>query len=287
MAGPRRAQGNVISANEETGVSLDVDSIDNTLQGNYIGTDASGSAALGNGQRGVEITTSADNTIGGTATGAGNVISGNSWSGLVLESGTFGTVVQQNRIGTDVTGTQALPNVADGIVLDASNNNTVGGTANHAGNLISGNGSSGICIRNGSFENVVQGNELGTDVNGTAALGNEERGIVIDGAWNNEIGGTAEGSGNLISGNAWSGVMVTDYAMDNSIQGNLIGTDKTGTLALGNGALGGAHRRVVGQPHRGHRPRRCERPFGERQGRRHDRRGLLRKHRRRQLHRYG
>jgi Right handed beta helix region len=238
IGGTSPGAGNVISANEETGVSLDIDSIGNTLQGNYIGTDASGSAALGNHQRGVDLTTSADNTIGGTASGAGNVISANSWSGLVLESGSFGNVIQHNRIGTDVTGTQALPNVGDGIVLSAANNNTVGGTASNAGNLISGNGSSGIYIKNGSFENVVQGNEVGTDVNGTAALGNEERGIVIDGAWNNEIGGTEDGSGNLISGNVWSGVVVSNYAMDNQVQGNLIGTDKSGTLALGNGGSG-------------------------------------------------
>ena len=241
---------NVISANERAGVSLDLNSTGNVLQGNYIGTDVSGSAALGNDQRGVEIISASNNTIGGTAAGAGNVISANSWSGVALVGGTSGTVVQHNFIGTDITGTHALPNGANGILISAANNNTIGGATLHTANLISGNSASGIFIDGGSAGNQVQGNYIGADISGAAALGNGQRGIVINGASNNEIGGTDEGSGNLISGNTWAGVWIGNTAADNQVQGNLIGTDKTGDHALGNGASGvritGASNNLVG-----------------------------------------
>jgi parallel beta-helix repeat protein len=229
---------NVISANALSGVFIGIDSTGNVLQGNYIGTDVSGSAAMGNERRGVEVSGASDNTIGGTAAGAGNVISANSWAGLVLEAGTTGALVQENFIGTDATGTQALANGGHGIRVDGANDNTIGGTTLHSGNVISGNGMSGLYIGDGSFGNQVQGNHIGTTVSGLAALGNGERGVLISGASNNDIGGTEAGSGNLISGNAMAGVLIEQDASGNQVQGNLIGTDQTGTSALANGAAG-------------------------------------------------
>jgi parallel beta-helix repeat protein len=229
---------NVISANQLNGVSLDVGSTGNVLQGNYIGTDGSGSAALGNGQRGVGVKGTSDNTIGGTGAGAGNVISGNDWSGVALFDGTTGIVVQNNFIGTDATGTQALPNAGNGIRIKGADNNTIGGTALDAGNVISGNQGSGVRIDDGSSGNQVQGNFIGTDASGAAVLGNGERGILINGSSDNEIGGTHAGAGNVVSGNTWAGVLIEQDASGNQVQGNLIGTDKTGTNALANGASG-------------------------------------------------
>jgi parallel beta-helix repeat protein len=229
---------NVISANGLSGIFLGTGSTGNVVQGNYIGTDVGGSAAMGNLERGVEVSTASDNTIGGTVAGAGNVISANSWSGLILEAGTTGTLVQKNFIGTDATGAQALANGGDGVRVDAANENTIGGTALHSGNVVSGNGMSGIHIIDSSFGNQVEGNYVGTDVSGLAALGNGERGVLITGASSNEIGGTEAGSGNLISANAFAGVLIEQGSSENQVQGNLIGTDKTGASSLGNGAAG-------------------------------------------------
>src|SRR5439155_1210568 len=85
-----------------------------------------------------------NNTLGGTAAGAGNLISGNSGYGIALTNTASGNLLQGNLIGTDQTGTLALPNTGAGIELDGASNNTIGGTVAGAGNLISANGGDGI-----------------------------------------------------------------------------------------------------------------------------------------------
>jgi hypothetical protein len=122
----------------------------NQVQGNYIGTNASGTAALGTGSRGVHLGgngNTMNNVIGGTAAGAGNLLSGNS-TGVEIENSTA-NLVQGNLIGTNIAGTAAIPNNFGGVILRTSaNNNTVGGTAAGARNVISGNGSGGILLDN-------------------------------------------------------------------------------------------------------------------------------------------
>ena len=120
-----------------------------------------------------------------------------------------------------------------------STNNTIGGTAAAAGNVISGHGFDGVTLDQASG-NVVQGNKIGTDPTGTFALGNLA-GVFLGYAStaNNLIGGTAPGDGNLISGNYGDGVLVaTTLGTGNAIEGNLIGTDITGENDLGNGGNG-------------------------------------------------
>ena len=105
------------------------------------------------------------NTLGGTADGAGNVISGNNRFGVFLSGGdTSGNLVQGNRIGTDAAGTAALGNGADGVALfSGAAQNTIGGPAAGAANLISGNGRFGILdVDNAAADNVFQGNRIGT-----------------------------------------------------------------------------------------------------------------------------
>ena len=144
---------------------MDIFGTDNQVQGNYIGTDVTGTAAIGNGE-GIFITGS-NNRIGGTAAGAGNVISGN-FNGVYI-SGGGGTLVQGNRIGTDASGTAPLGNVVG--VLVVGPDTTVGGTAAGAGNIISGNGLYGAFIAFGGT--TVQGNFIGTDA--TGAPGGQRR----------------------------------------------------------------------------------------------------------------
>ncbi len=152
-----------------------------------------------------------------------------------------GNVIEGNFIGTDVTGTVALPNRV-GVQIDNGPGDTIGGTTTAARNLISGN-LIGVFILDVSPGNVIEGNFIGTDVTGTAALGNRT-GIDIDaGASNNTVGGTAAGARNLISGNSDNGVSIlesepTSPTTGNLVEGNFIGTDVTGTEALGNGGVG-------------------------------------------------
>ena len=99
----------------------------NVVQGNFIGTDATGAIALGNGE-GVSISSSG-NTIGGTGAGAGNVISGNSGDGIDISGD--GNFVQGNKIGTDVMGSSSLGNQVAGVRILGSFN-TIGGTGSGA-----------------------------------------------------------------------------------------------------------------------------------------------------------
>jgi murein DD-endopeptidase MepM/ murein hydrolase activator NlpD len=232
---------NLISGNEWYGVLIEGSgATGNQVQGNYIGTDVTGTAAVTN-CHGVYIWDAPGNTIGGTAAGAGNLISGNEWEGIYVGgSGATGNTVQGNYIGTDVTGTAAMPNIY-GVLVDNASNNTIGGTTSGAGNLISGNTRTGVRIDSSggaATTNTVQGNYIGTDVTGTAAVPNLY-GVFITNASNNIIGGTTPGARNLISGNKDEGVRISGSgATGNQVQGNYIGTDVTGAVALGNGDNG-------------------------------------------------
>ena len=211
----------------------------NWIYGNFLGTDPSGTQAVSN-EEGVEIDGGAANTtIGGTAAGAGNVISANGAAGIwITGAGTTGVVVQQNFIGTDLTGTKALGNAYQGVEIGGgAANNTIGGTTAGAGNVISANDECGIWITGaGTTGVVVQQNFIGTDLTGTKALGNAYQGVEIGGgAANNTIGGTTAGAGNVISANDECGIWITGAGTTGVVvQHNLIGTDLTGTMPLGN-----------------------------------------------------
>ncbi len=222
---------NVISGNLQNGVEIDdAGTTGNVVIGNYIGLDAAGIAAIGNARSGIAVTGAAGNTIGGAAAGAGNVVSGNDWDGIALASAN-GNVVLSNYVGTDWTGSFAVANREDGIyVLDGANN-VIGGTGG-AGNLLSGNLMNGLELRGASTGNVVQGNYVGVNAGGNAALANGISGVMLNGASGNTIGG-AGGAGNVLSGNLQDGI--TGFgASNNRIQGNFIGTDATGGFAIAN-----------------------------------------------------
>jgi hypothetical protein len=193
----------------------------NSVEGNYIGTDVTGTKALGNGpgagngQYGAGVDSEGVNgTIGGTAPGDANLISGNQ-EGIM--AGGSNNVVAGNLIGTDVTGTSALPNVT-GIGLVGSND-VIGGTNAAAHNIISGN-NRGIDQFGGG---LIEGNYIGTDITGTKPLANAEEGIFLR---SGSVGGASSGAGNVISGN---NVGIRLYGSNTLIEGNLIGTDSTGT----------------------------------------------------------
>ncbi len=240
IGGTTAGEGNVIAGNSSGITIASTDATGNTIEGNYIGTDATGTAALGN-SFGIWVTAGSSNVIGGTVSGAGNVIAGNTNHGIyLLGSGTTGNLVQGNYIGT-TSGSLALGNGGAGVfVSSGASSNIIGGTSVGARNVISGNTSDGIYVTGaGTDDNVIQGNFIGTNVAGTAALGNGDRGIQIeDNASNTQIGGTAAGAGNVISGNSNDGIILSNSSTGSIIEGNFIGTDLTGTTNIGNGAWG-------------------------------------------------
>ena len=214
----------------------------NTIEGNFIGTDATGTVALGNTLNGVQIASAPNNIIGGTAAGARNLIAGNENGIVILDATATGNLVQGNYIGTDVTGTLALGNTNFGVVatFDAGGN-TIGGTAAGAGNLISGNNPSsdsltGAGVGIAGNANVVQGNKIGTDVTGTLPLGNGFAGIWIENATNSIIGGIS-GSPNIIAFNNGDGVyfrFTNGTPIGNQITTNSIFSNTNLGIDLGN-----------------------------------------------------
>ena len=232
---------NVISGNYGGGIAL-ISNNGADVEGNYIGTNAAGTAAFANAGDGVTISDGADNTIGGVGNGAGNVISGNTEDGVEISgvgSGIAGNLVVGNLIGTNATGSAAIANGKEGVEIDSgATDNTIGGLTampgTGAGNLISGNTGDGVEIDgSGMIGNVVAGNLIGTDVTGTVALANGGDGVLISGAPSNTIGGATASSRNVISGNTGDGVEIDGTGTtDNVVAGNLIGTDVTGTVAL-------------------------------------------------------
>ena len=212
----------------------------NVVQGNFIGTDVSGNADLGNARFGVLIQAAPDNTVGGSQAGQGNVISGNDGGGIfVRRSEASGNVVQGNFIGTDVSGSADLGNAFSGVEISDGPNNLVGGPQAGEGNVISDNDGRGVLIHgDGANGNVVQGNYIGTDESGRADLGNAEDGVLIQDAPNNTVGGSRATEGNVIAFNHFSGVAVglslEDTSVSNSIRGNAIYSNGTLGIDLGN-----------------------------------------------------
>ncbi|MGD8822616.1 MAG: hypothetical protein PVG63_05880 [Anaerolineales bacterium] len=252
-------EGNVISGNGTIGVELYRSN--NVVAGNYIGTNAAGTSALGNTFDGISIhNASYNNLIGTNGDGLSdveerNIISGNATAmngdaGINIDGDD--NVVAGNYIGTDVTGTMGLGNLEDGIILSITASGNLIGTNGDGsgdaseGNLVSGNGRIGIWLL-GARNTTVAGNIVGADVSGTAAIPNgyatnADLGAIYlsGGAYANYIGTNSDGSydyveGNLISGNNLNGILIAGPTTHfNYIAGNLIGTDLSGTSALGN-----------------------------------------------------
>jgi len=228
---------NLISGNGGDGISLNgVGCSQNQIHGNFIGTDSSGTKSLRNQFVGVSVNVgTTDNDVGGEGPDEGNLISGNGSTGVDIRSGSTRTKVSGNRIGVDITGTKAIPNGGRGIHV-SSMSNLIGGSEPGAGNLISGNLQSGVAIQGNSARlNVVSGNLIGTDITGSLALTNWEAGVLIESASSNRIGGFLASERNVVSGNGWDGVKIDGGTPGfNEVYGNYIGTDSSGSKAVGN-----------------------------------------------------
>jgi hypothetical protein len=232
VIGSSAATRNLISGNKNDGILLDNGATGVLVQSNYVGTTAFGNLELGN-NNGVEVA-AANATIGGTTLAARNLISGNTNDGVLIDSGASAALVEGNYIGINYNSTSALSN-HNGVEVAASGA-IIGGTVPAARNVISGNtqaaGDTGVLIDKGASGVVVQGNYIGTNAAGTAALGNWA-GVAVSGS-NVTIGGTVAGARNLISGNNQYGIQLSQDATGVQVEGNFIGTNGAGNLPLGN-----------------------------------------------------
>lgn len=237
IGGDGVGEGNIISGNGGVGVYLlGASGGSNTVQGNYIGTNASGSGAVYNGQGGIVISNADSNVIGGSTSGARNVISGNSAHGISIIDDSDNNDIFGNYVGVNAAGDADLGNGVIGInIATNSGGNEIGSAVAGTGNVISGNDDKGIS--GGETANSVKGNYIGTNAAGTAAIGNSATGISFSGNDGWVIGGSTSSERNVISGNGTSGVRL-DSASNATIEGNYIGTSSDGNSDLGNGNFG-------------------------------------------------
>jgi hypothetical protein len=228
----------------------------NTIIGCFIGTDATGTAAIPNGGSGVFINNTQGNFVGNASPAGINLISGNTLNGVHISGANAeGNFVGANLIGTKDSGNAALGNGQAGVRIENAPDNAVGGPGieTFERNVISGNlGHGVIIIGTGATNNLVVGNYIGTNGTAKSPLGNLLSGVQIEGgASGNVVGGALHRDGNIISANG-DGVSVEGSGTsNNAISANNIGTDETGTIALGNlshGVLlgGGATQNTIG-----------------------------------------
>ncbi len=209
-----------------------------TIVGCYLGTTAAGTAASRNSQAGLQIIDSANNRIGGTNANEGNLISGNSRTGIeIFGGGATNNIVIATIVGLNAPGTAALANSSGGILISNAPNNIVGGVVAAARNFIAGNSSENIRVTlPGATGNQILGNWIGlrTDSQPLTTTYSSANGIRIDNAPSNTVGGASAAARNVI-GNVSAGVQLTgSNATANVIQGNYLGTATNGMLILSN-----------------------------------------------------
>ncbi|WP_372898890.1 DUF4347 domain-containing protein, partial [Stieleria sp.] len=222
VGGSIAGAGNVISANSDSGIQINAGASATTITGNFIGTDASGYADLGNANDGIIIVDSANNTIGGTNVYERNLISGNGLGIRIGGVGATGNTIINNYIGADVDGDATLGNDFDGVFIsrfaDATtgdpSGNRIGGINAGEGNLIAGNLRDGIrlysnagIISNAILSNVIHSNTgLGIDLGGNGVTANDV------------------GDGDSGANNRQNYPVLTSAQMTSSTDMNIIGT---------------------------------------------------------------
>ncbi len=225
------------------GIRIDAAGDGTTIDGNFIGTDRTGGAASGfAGQSvGIAVLDGADGvTIGGTAPAARNLLSGNSVDAVVLQADS--TVVAGNLIGTDASGTAALPNGTGAaphsaaVVINVGSSNRIGGPTAADRNVISGNAGDALQISAGAGSNLIQGNYIGVDATGNAPLPNARHGVVFYTAAAGAAAADNVVDGNVIAAQPRKGIAVDGPVFTGTvITDNFLGVGADGVTALGNG----------------------------------------------------
>jgi titin len=241
IGGSTNSERNIISGNKEGGIAImGVSSTQNSIKGNYIGTNILANDTIANGN-GVLISGSSLNTIGGSVVGDRNIISGNRLAGIVLVySGTRNNTIKGNYIGVGANGNKILSNYTGVYLKSNANSNTIGGSTSGERNIISGNIEMGLCME-ASDSNLIIGNYIGPDATGLIALKRQNDSLVqANGLYfnsnskNNIAGGYTTGERNVISGNRVYGHDIYGHSSNNYTIGNYIGVDATGNTAMPN-----------------------------------------------------
>jgi hypothetical protein len=205
-----------------SGISIPSDFVGRRIEGNFIGTDPTGTLDQGNAFDGVSIFAGASETVvGGSTPDKRNVISGNDDTGIFLIRSNA-NLIKGNYVGTDKSGTKDLGNDDTGVFIQEASGTTVGGTTTASRNVISGNRFDGLDIVDSQGTRVL-GNRIGTTASGTGALGNDLSGVdIFAGSSDNLLGdGTSAGS-NTIAFNGQDGVDVSGDSIGNEVSRNSI-----------------------------------------------------------------
>jgi hypothetical protein len=265
------AERNVISSNIEQNIWIyQPATTGNKIMGNYIGLNASGTAAVGTNNQtvaatGILVQEASYTVIGTDGDGQGDTLEGNVISGSILNINLTGTTnfneshnnrISGNLIGTNASGTAGVGIQAEGVRVYVAYDNLIGTDGDGVsdaleGNLISGHIDFGIMLQQtGALNNVVAGNKIGTDISGMASIpngtGSSPRAGILLGGYGNRIGTNSDGVSddlerNLIAGNANVAVYAIYFnnlpepgAPATIIAGNWMGVDATGLAALPN-----------------------------------------------------
>jgi len=260
-AGNSKLRGLVVNSFKGDGILL-TSKGSNTIEGCFIGTDATGSLARGNRQSGVHALGSPDNLFGGTTEAARNIISGNrvgndkvdfvsSGYGIWIDAGSTNNKVQGCFVGTDKSGTKSVPNGV-GVVVGQSVGSSqttsipklgavIGGTTTSPGsapgNLISGNANVGVAVSYSSGNTVV-GNLIGFSKDGKTSLSNGNTGVYIFRSAGNTIGATSAAGRNVIGGGDYGVLLGGTQSSKNIVVGNFIGSGLNGTGGNGSASFG-------------------------------------------------
>lgn len=194
----------------------------NRVAADFLGADATGAAAPGNGAGGVWLDHSGNNVVGGTTTTDRNLISGNQGDGVRADGGASGNAVLGDLVGTDLAGTKALPNLGYGVIFTGLTGTATNRVAN---SVIANNKLDGVFVIT-SANVVIQNNTI---------TNNSTQGVDINASTNVTVGGTAAGTANTITNNGLpaasisSGVLIRERSSAVTVAGNTVN---------GNGARG-------------------------------------------------
>ena len=239
IGGEGAGEGNVISGNGAYGIYFQGNAaspvVSNSIKGNYVGVDVTGNLALPNDDGILFLGEGQNNNfIGGTTASSRNVISGNKRYGIGIIQGGNNQIIG-NYIGTNASGTAAIPNVDTGVRITASNT-IVGGQTAGSRNIISGNATGVVIGFNESSGSKVIGNYIGLNASGSGALPNVTGVSLFENSMSVVVGGANPLDRNIISGNSSTGLMVSGVSHD--IQNNYIGLSPNGSTIIKNNDIG-------------------------------------------------
>lgn len=232
IGGPSPADRNIISGNGRGVFFFTSAASQNSVIGNFFGTDATGTLPRGNSSEAVGVQSATNITVSQNVLCAGT---GSGGRGIALQGG-GGHVILNNAIGTDLTARYALGHFGDGIFAQGVKGLQIGGqqVAAPMGNRICCNGANGIFLQ-GCSQVVIEGNSIGSDTAGGWPLGNAEAGIYIMASDTNRVGGLVAAARNWIQYNGGPGISILS-GRGNDLAGNYIYDN--GGLAIDLGADG-------------------------------------------------